>query len=101
MAPGFVLAVDQVPIPLVDVLVRIVVLGSLLSFAAAVVIPIRIPTSEAVTTLAMIGGCHGYLHGGEVGVATADWWFGLGALLAAGGLVTAGVAVGLTTSRVP
>ena len=98
MVPGFVLAVDQTPIRLADILVHIVVLGSLLSFVAAILIPIRLPTREAVSTVAMIGGCHGYLHGHEVGSEMAGW-FGLGALIGAAALLTAGAAVGLAAPR--
>ena len=98
MVPGFVLAVDQTPIGLADILVHIVVLGSLLSFVAAILIPIRLPTREAVSTVAMIGGCHGYLHGHEVGSGMAGW-FGLGALIGAAALLAAGAAVGLAAPR--
>ncbi len=98
--PGFLLMVGQPPIPLTDALVHIVIVGSILSFVAAFLIPIRIPTSEAVTTVAMIGGCHGSVHASEVGATAAAGWFGVGALLTASGLTAAGVAVGLATPRV-
>jgi urease accessory protein len=98
MVPGFMLAVDQVPIPLADILVHIVILGSILSFVAAILIPVRLPTREAVTTLAMIGGCHGYVHGHEVGGGAAAW-FGLGALVGAAVLLAAGAVVGLAAPR--
>jgi urease accessory protein len=90
MAPGFVLAFDQVPIPIADALIHLVILGSLLSFVTAVLVPIRLPTMEAARTVAMIGGCHGYdawLGGGlSVGGVVR-----LGALLAAAVLLAAGV----------
>ena len=99
MASGFLLMVGQPPIPLADVLVHVVLLGSLLSFVAAILLPIRLPTREAISTVAMVGGCHGYLHGHEVGWGAA-LWFGLGFLVAAALLLAVGVLVGLTSPPV-
>jgi urease accessory protein len=98
MAPGFVLAAGQDPIPLADLLVHVVILGSLLSFVAAMLIPIRLPLREAVSSVAMIGGCHGYVHAHEVGSAMAPW-FGLGAIIGAAALLAAGVAAGLVAPQ--
>ena len=74
------------------------IVGSLLSLAAAIVIPIRLPTKEAASTVAMLGGCHGYVHGVEVGSGQA-LWFGLGALVSAGLLLLTGVVTGLAVAR--
>ena len=45
-------------------------------------------------------GPRGRYHPAEVGVVTADWWFGLGALLMASSLMAIGVVAGLLTPRV-
>lgn len=96
--PGFALAADQVSIPVVEGLVHLLILASLVSLAAALLVPLRLPTREAVSTVAMFGGCHGYIHGVEVGSEQA-MWFGLGALASAALLLASGVVVGLASPQ--
>jgi urease accessory protein len=95
---GFVLAASQTPSPLIDGLVRALVIGSMLLVAAALVVPIRLPHREITTTVAMIGGCHGYLHWLEIGPSEVLWW-GVGAATASAGLMSIGVVVALALPR--
>jgi urease accessory protein len=97
--PGFALAADQVAISLIEGLVHLLILASLVSLAAALLTPLRLPTRESMSTVAMIGGCHGYIHGVEIGSEQA-MWFGLGALASAAALLASGVAVGLAAPQV-
>ena len=95
---GFVLAAGQPPFPLVDGLVRALVIGSMLLVAAALVVLIRLPQREITTTVGMIGGCHGYLHWLEIGSSEVLWW-GVGAATASAGLMAIGMVVALALPR--
>jgi len=96
--PGFVLAADQASLPVVEAVVHVLVIASLLLLAAALLAPVRLPAREAMSAVALTGGCHGYIHGVEVGSEQA-LWFGFGALLSATALLASGAAVGLASSR--
>ncbi|EYD76379.1 hypothetical protein Rumeso_02043 [Rubellimicrobium mesophilum DSM 19309] len=95
---GYLLATGQTPIPLVDALVHILIMGSLLLLAGAITFPIRLPLREAVSTMAMFGSCHGYVHGLEAGLEMPGW-FGLGSIMTATALLSLGVIVGLTVAQ--
>lgn len=95
---GYLLAAGQPPIPLVDALVHLLIVGSLLLIAGALALPVRLPMREAASTVALFGGCHGYVHGLEAGRAMPVW-FGLGALATAVALLALGVLAGLAARR--
>lgn len=89
---GFVLAAGQSPFLLIDALVHVLILGSLLLIAGALVVPLRLPMREAASTVAMFGGCHGYVHGLEAG-PDLQLLHGLGAVSASAVLLALGVGV--------
>jgi urease accessory protein len=95
---GYLLATGQAPPPLIDALVHILIVGSLLLIAGALTLSIRLPTREAASTVAVFGGCHGYVHGLEAGRAMPVW-FGFGSLTSAVVLLALGVLVGLAATR--
>ena len=70
----------------------------MLLVAAALVGPVHLPLREVTTTVAMFGGCHGYLHWLEVGTAEVLWW-GAGAAVAPVGLMALGMVVSLALAR--
>ena len=72
--------------------------GSVLLVGVGLMGSVNLPLREATSMAAMIGGCHGYLHRLEVGTAEAVW-FGLGAVVTAGALMTVGVAVAMREPR--
>ena len=86
------LAAGQTPGPLIETLVRGLVIGSMLLVAAALAVPMNLPPREATSTVAMIGGCHGYLHWSEVSPAQVIS-FGFGSFVTAAALMAMGVAV--------
>lgn len=95
---GFGLALGP-PVGLVlEALVHFLLVASLLLLVGAAVVPVRLPLPEAASAVALIGGCHGYVHGLEIGGAPA-LWFGLGVLLSAAALVATGAAVGRVVAR--
>jgi urease accessory protein len=87
---GFVLAAGQPPFPLIDTLVHVLILGSLLLIAGALVVPLRLPMREAAGTVAMFGGCHGYVHRLEA-VSDVPLLQGLGVMSASAVLLVLGV----------
>ena len=89
---GYVLAAGQLPVPLLEALVRGLVIGSMLLVGVSILIPIDLSVREATGGVAMFGGCHGYLHWLEVGSAES-LWFGLGSVVTAAALMAAGVAM--------
>ncbi len=95
---GFVLAAGQPPGPLLETLVRGLVIGSMLLVAAALAVPMSLPPREAMSTVAMFGGCHGYLHWSEVGSAEVNW-FGFGSFVMTAALMAMGVAVARLTAQ--
>ena len=95
---GFVLAAGQPSALLVEALVRLLVIGSVLLVGVGLMVRVSLPQRDATSMAAMIGGCHGYLHRLEVGPAEA-LWFGLGAVVTAGALMTVGVAVATRDPR--
>lgn len=98
MPMGFLLVVQQPPSPLIDSLVKLLAIASGPLIAATLILPVRLPLREALYTLALMGGCHGYVHGVELGNAE-PWAFTLGFLISAIALLTAGLTVGLSLTR--
>lgn len=95
---GYVLAAGQPPVPLVDGLVHVLVVGSLLLIAGVLAFPVKMPMPEAASTVAMFGGCHGYVHGLEQG-RDGPVWFEVGSLAMAAALLALGVLAGLVATR--
>lgn len=90
---GFGLALGP-PVGLVlEAVVHLLVVASLLLLIGAALIPVRLPLREMASTVALMGGCHGYAHGLEVSAAPA-LWFGLGVLVSSAALAVAGAALG-------
>ena len=48
----------------------------------AIAMPLRLSLREATNTVLMLGGCHGFVHGLDVG-RSRSLWFGLGAAVTA------------------
>ena len=86
---GFVLAGDQPSVPLIDALVRLLVIGSVLLVGMGLMFPISLPLRDAISMAVLIGACHGYLHRLEVGTAEVIW-FGLGSVVSAAALMAVG-----------
>lgn len=98
MPVGFLLVAQQPPAPLIDALVKLLTIASGPLIAAALILPVRLPPKETVSTVALMGGCHGYVHGVELGQAD-PLGFSLGFMVASVALLAAGLAVGLASIR--
>jgi urease accessory protein len=94
MAVGFGLAVAGVALPFVEPAILASVIGLGLLVAAAV----RLPVATSAAVVGLFALFHGHAHGGELGSAGA-LSFGLGFLVATAALHGAGVALGMTVSR--
>jgi urease accessory protein len=94
MAVGFGLAVAGVALPFVEPAILASVIGLGLLVAAAV----RLPVAASAAVVGLFALFHGHAHGGELGSAGA-LSFGLGFLVATAALHGAGVALGMTVSR--
>lgn len=81
-----------------EVTIHLLVVASLLLLIGAALVPLRLPLREATGTVALMGGCHGYVHGLEMGTAPA-LWFGLGVLASSAALASLGVALGRAVAR--
>lgn len=95
---GFGLALGPPVGLVVEALVHLLVVVSLLLLIGAALVPLRLPLRETAGTVALIGGCHGYVHGLEMGAAPA-LWFGLGVLASSAALASVGVALGRAVVR--
>ncbi|EYD77529.1 hypothetical protein Rumeso_00877 [Rubellimicrobium mesophilum DSM 19309] len=98
MAVGLALATGGPLGSTLEALVHLLVLASVGLLVGAALVPVRLPPREALSTVVLMGVCHGVLHGEEVGAASA-LWFGLGALVSAAVLAVAGVALGRVVAR--
>ena len=95
---GFGLALGP-PVGLVlEAIIHLLVMASLLLLIGAALVPLRLPLREATGMVALMGGCHGYVHGLEASAAPL-LWFGLGVLISSGALASLGVALGRAVVR--
>jgi urease accessory protein len=97
-AAGFGLALGFSVGLWLDASVHLLVVVSLLLLIGAALVPLRLSLPEALSMVALMGGCHGYVHGLEVGAGPV-LWFGLGALIGAAALMATGAALGRVVAR--
>jgi urease accessory protein len=95
---GFGLALGPPVGPVLAALVHLLLVASLLLLVGAALVPVRLPLPEVACLVALMGGCHGYVHGLEIGGAPA-LWFGLGVLFTAAALIAVGVGMGRWVAR--
>lgn len=102
---GFGIVAGQPLLPAIDSLVRVLAVALLFLVTFAIIIRLRLPLRYAVSSIALLGGCHGHLnsaHSSDFGphlAATTAWWFSAGTLASATVLLGLGVTVGLTLVR--
>lgn len=95
---GFGLALGPSVGVVLEVTIHLLVVASLLLLIGAALVPLRLPLREATGTVALMGGCHGYVHGLEMGAAPV-LWFGLGVLASSAALASVGVVLGRAVAR--
>lgn len=105
MLLGLALAIGQPTLPAMEPLVRVLAVVPVFLIALALVARFDLPFREAVSSVALMGGCHGYLHSthsGDLGSGlggTTALWFSAGTLASAMVLLGLGVAVGVTSAH--
>lgn len=95
MVVGGLLGIAGVPVPPVEVAIAL----SLVLLGSAIGTAFRAPVWLACLLVGVFGLFHGYAHGQELPAASDPTAYGLGFVLATGGLHMAGITIGLLNSR--
>jgi urease accessory protein len=90
---GFLLGLGPPQPPVIQSTVHILAVAPFFMLIPAIVMPLRLSLREATSTVLMLGGCHGFVHGLDVDTSRS-LWFGLGAAVTAAVLLAVGVLVG-------
>ncbi len=106
MSLGFLLDAGQPPLPVIEPLIQVLAVAPVFLVVFAVAAGVHLPVQEAISTVILLGGCHGYIHSRHIyayvvePVSAKILWFSIGTLASAAALLTVGVAVGLAMRRV-